>query len=86
MSSDQNRPITVAARAVAALVTARTVMRTALGRERPGPEPGPPEPDPAQRTVPADRRAETLVAVALLAAAVCGFGFVVIYIVASTTT
>jgi quinol---cytochrome c reductase iron-sulfur subunit len=86
MSSEGRRRVAIAARAVAAFVTARTVMRTALGRERPGPEPEPPEPDPSQRSVPANRRAETLVAALLLAAAVCGFGFVVIYIVLSTNT
>jgi ubiquinol-cytochrome c reductase iron-sulfur subunit len=68
-----------------ALVALRTVLRTATGREQPDPEPAP-DIDPRERTVPNNRRAETLVAGLLLAAALCGFGFVVIYVVLSTNT
>lgn len=86
MSSDEGQGITVVARAVAALVAARTVLRTAAGRERPSPQPDPQDIDPSRRTLPANRRAETLVAVLMLGAACCGFGFVAIYVVLSTDT
>lgn len=36
--------------------------------------------DPSERTVPANRGAEALVAMLLIAAAVCGFGFTAIYV------
>ena len=85
MSSDGPQRITVIARALGALVAVRTVLRTATGREQPDPEPTP-DLDPRERTVPTNRRAETLVAGLLLAAATCGFGFVVIYVVLSTNT
>jgi ubiquinol-cytochrome c reductase iron-sulfur subunit len=44
------------------------------------------EVDPSRRVIPASRRAETLVAVLLLAAAACGFAFTVIYVVLSGNT
>jgi len=89
MSSDGSGgagPVKGAARALAALVAARTVLRTALRRERPAPGAGAADIDPSERTVPSNRRAETLVAGLLFAAAALGFGFVVIYIVLSTNT
>jgi ubiquinol-cytochrome c reductase iron-sulfur subunit len=73
------------ARAVGALVALRTAVRTASGRERPEPAPGP-DVDPSEREIPANRRAETLVALLLLLAAVFGFGFVAIYVVLETNT
>jgi ubiquinol-cytochrome c reductase iron-sulfur subunit len=45
----------------------------------------PPEPDPTQRTVPANRRAETLAAFLLIATAVLAVAFVVFYVVADDT-
>jgi ubiquinol-cytochrome c reductase iron-sulfur subunit len=41
--------------------------------------------DPARRTVPASRRAETVVAALLLLAAACGFGFTAIYVLHGNT-
>jgi len=57
----------------------------ALAR-RPGDRPLPPMPpesdyDPSHRTVPANRRAELVVALLLVVAGVCGFGFLAIYII-----
>ena len=79
--SSRVRPV---AQALAALVAVRTAVRTATGREVPGREP--PGVDPSERIVPANRGAETLVAVLLLLAAVFGFGFTAIYIVLETNT
>ncbi len=74
-----------AAKTLGFLVAARTFWRTAAGRELP---PAAPESDldPSQRVVPANRRAETLVAGLLLLAALFGFGFTVVYIVTATNT
>lgn len=75
------------ARLLGALVALRTAIWAALHRRRTAAEhaqrdgAGEPEPDPRERTVPASRRAETVVAALLLAAAVCGFGFTAIYVV-----
>ena len=74
------------------LVVMRTAWRTLRGRAHPAaPDVAtstdvtqttdPAEYDPAQRTVPADRRAETWVAMLLLLAAAAGFSFVAFYIV-----
>lgn len=73
------------ARLLGALVALRTALRAARGRT---PPPPPPESDidPSQRTVPANPRAETLVAALLLLAAVFGFAFTVLYIVLSGNT
>jgi quinol---cytochrome c reductase iron-sulfur subunit len=76
------------------VVAARTAWRTLRGREQPAdpalasgaPEQPTSDTDPAERAVPADRRAETLVAVLLLLAAVCGFTFLAFYIVIETNT
>jgi ubiquinol-cytochrome c reductase iron-sulfur subunit len=90
MDDEQGHPTTPTrlGRALGLLVAIRTVWRTARRRERPADPPpaAAPEPDPSHREVPADRRAETLVAVLLLLAAVLGFGFTVIYIVLETNT
>jgi ubiquinol-cytochrome c reductase iron-sulfur subunit len=45
-----------------------------------------PELDPSERTVPANRRAEGLVAILLLVAGVLGFAFIVIYVGLETDT
>jgi ubiquinol-cytochrome c reductase iron-sulfur subunit len=74
------------------VVVLRTAWRTLRGRAHPAaPDVAasadapqttdPAEYDPAERTVPADRRAETWVAVLLVLAAACGFSFVAFYIV-----
>src|SRR5947209_672266 len=73
------------ARAIGLLVALRTALRAAGRRDIPPPPPES-EIDPAERTVPANRRAETLVAALLLAAAVCGFGFTAVYVVATHNT
>src|SRR5690348_17546080 len=84
MAAEEPKPV----RRLAGLVAAFVALRTSLRAARTGGKPPPPAPedeevDPSERTVPANRRAETLVAVLLLAAAACGFGFTVIYIVLS---
>jgi ubiquinol-cytochrome c reductase iron-sulfur subunit len=74
---------------LSALVVLRTVWRTLRGRERPNPQgaaapadaPEPTDFDPSQRTVPADRRAETWVAVLLVLAAAAACSFLAFYIV-----
>ncbi len=70
------------------LVAVRTVWHTLRGKHPGAPPPPAPESgyDPSQRTVPADRRAETLVAALLIAGALLGFGFTVIYVVLETNT
>jgi ubiquinol-cytochrome c reductase iron-sulfur subunit len=82
---NRRRPLARFARALGLLVAARTSWRTAAGRESP-PPPQPSEVDPSQRTVPSNRRAETLVAGLLLAAAGLGFGFTALYVVVGTNT
>jgi len=76
------RPI---AGTLAALVAIRTAVRAATRRDPP-PPPRPPDVDPSERIVPANRRAETLVAILLLLAAVFGFGFVAVYVVIGKNT
>jgi ubiquinol-cytochrome c reductase iron-sulfur subunit len=73
------------ARAVALMVAARTAWRTAAGREPPPPAPES-DVDPSKRTVPSSRRAETMVAALLIGAAVFGFGFTLVYVIAGTNT
>jgi ubiquinol-cytochrome c reductase iron-sulfur subunit len=76
------------------LIAVRTAWRTLRGREQPAEpttascelEQSAGDIDPAERTVPADRRAETIVIAALLLAAGCGFTFLVFYIVLETDT
>ncbi len=74
--------------ALGVLIALRTAVRAAVrGREALPPEPEPrPEVDPAERTVPANPRAETLVAVLLLLAALAGFGFIAVFIIFQTNT
>lgn len=73
------------ARALSFVISARTILRTAFGRERP-PGPPPPDVDPSERAVPASSRAEALVGILLVLAAVFGFAFTVFYVVLSTNT
>jgi quinol---cytochrome c reductase iron-sulfur subunit len=76
------------------LIAVRTAWRTLRGGERPADlppahaatDPAGADADPSLRVVPADRRAETLVAVLLLLAAVCGFAFLAFYILLETNT
>ena len=70
---------------LAGLVAAYTFWRTAAGREAPPPA-RESDLDPSERTVPSNRRAETLVAALLLLAAVFGFGFTAIYIIFQNDT
>jgi ubiquinol-cytochrome c reductase iron-sulfur subunit len=87
MSPEDPKPVTRAAKFVGALVALRAAAR-ALRARTPAPPPAAPESelDPSERTVPSNRRAETLVAGLLLSAAVFGFAFTVLYIVLSGNT
>ena len=77
--------ISRAAKVLGFLVAARTLWRTAAGRELPAAAPES-EIDPTERIVASNRQAETLVARLLLLAALFGFGFTVVYIVTGTNT
>ena len=72
-------------RALALLVTLRAFRRRAGTRQSPQGPPSPPPPDPSEREVPSNRRAETVVAGLLLAAAVSGFGFTAAYALGADT-
>jgi ubiquinol-cytochrome c reductase iron-sulfur subunit len=90
MSPDDSTPVKRFAKVVAAVVA----VRAARSARRRKPEPPPPASvggpdsaiDPSERTVPSNRRAETLVAGLLLLAAVFAFAFTVLYIVLSGDT
>lgn len=87
MSPDDPTPASRFAKVIAAVVAVRAAARAARSREPEPPSPAPEsEIDPSRRTVPSNRRAETLVAALLLAAAVFGFAFTVLYIVLSGNT
>jgi ubiquinol-cytochrome c reductase iron-sulfur subunit len=87
MSPDDPTPVTRWAKVLGVLVAARTAARAA-SRRTPVPPPPAPESelDPSERIVPANPRAERLVAGLLLLAAVFGFAFTVVYIVLSGDT
>src|SRR5690348_4396743 len=87
MSPDDPSPLSRGAKAAGVLVALRAALRAVRTRGAPPPPP-PPESDvdPSERTVPANPRAETLVAVLLLLAAGLGFAFTVLYIVLSGNT
>jgi quinol---cytochrome c reductase iron-sulfur subunit len=87
MSPDDPSPLSRGATAAGVLVALRAALRAVRTRGAPPPPP-PPESDvdPSERTVPANPRAETLVAVLLLLAAGLGFAFTVLYIVLSGNT
>ncbi len=85
MSSEEPPRFRAAAGALGAFIALRTAVRAVLrGRDALAPEPSPADDyDPAERSVPADGRAELLVAVLLLLAALCGFGFIAVFVVLS---
>jgi ubiquinol-cytochrome c reductase iron-sulfur subunit len=90
MTPDDNKPVKRLGRLVALLAALRVFRRA--DRHKPPPAereggPGHAEADfaPSERTVPANRRAETLVAALLLIAAVFGFAFTTVYILHGNT-
>ncbi len=85
MTPDRRSRVTTLGKLLGGLVAARTLWRTAAGREAP-PAATQSGVDPSERIVPSNRRAETLVAALLVLAAVFGFGFTAIYIVFQTDT
>jgi len=87
MSSDEPTPVSRFAKALGVLVALCAVRRAATSRRSVRP-PFPPESslDPSERTVPANRRAETLVGALLLVAAVFAFAFTVLYVALSGNT
>jgi ubiquinol-cytochrome c reductase iron-sulfur subunit len=86
MSPDDQSRLSRGAKALGVLVALRAAFRTARSQKTPPPPPPESELDPSERTVPANPRAEALVAVLLLVAAVFGFAFTVLYIVLSGNT
>lgn len=94
MTPDDNKhttpdetPVRRLASVIGAAIAARTALRAARSRHRApaGPDEAP-APDPAERTVLADRRAETVVGWLLLLGALCAFAFTAVYIVVSDNT
>ena len=87
MSPDDQNPVTRGVKFVGVLVALRAALRVVRRRT---PVPPPParesDIDPSERTVPANPRAESLVGMLLLVAAVFAFAFTVIYIVSSGDT
>ena len=86
MSRGDESPVTRSAKLVGVLVALRAAARAV---QRPTPEAFPARDsdiDPSERTVPANPRNETVVAVLLLVAAGFAFAFTVIYIVSSGDT
>jgi ubiquinol-cytochrome c reductase iron-sulfur subunit len=74
-------------RALGVLVAGRTATRTMMGKERPQPpSPGREEIDPTEREVPANRGAETAVAVLLVLAGLAGVTFTALYVIAGHST
>jgi ubiquinol-cytochrome c reductase iron-sulfur subunit len=67
------------------LVATRAAIRAARSRQTPVPAPQS-DFDPRERVVPSNRRAETVVGVLLLLAALFGFGFTVVYIAIDANT
>jgi quinol---cytochrome c reductase iron-sulfur subunit len=90
MTPDDQKPAKRFGRLVALLAALRVFRRA--GRHKPVPVDSDPEHehveaevDPSERTVPGNRRAETLVAALLLIAAAFGFAFTVVYILHGST-
>ena len=86
MTPENDKPITRMAKLLGVLVALRTAWRAARSGAPPPSVAESDHEDVSQRTVPANRRAETLVAALLLLAAAAAFGFTVIYIVLSGNT
>ena len=87
MSPEDPTPVTRWAKLLGTAVALRAAVRAARGPRPEGPPQAPEsELDPRRRTVPSNRRAETLVAALLLLAALCAFAFTVFYIVLSGDT
>lgn len=88
MNGESPKPVRGIAKLLAFVVAALTFWRGAKRRAKPSPPPRAPESDldPSERTVPANRRAETLVAALLLCAAVLGFGFTALYVFTGANT
>ncbi|MBV9805098.1 MAG: Rieske (2Fe-2S) protein [Solirubrobacterales bacterium] len=87
MSPEDPQPVKRAAKLLGVLVAVRTGLRAARSRT-PAPPPSAPESDidPSKREVPANPRAELLVAGLVLLAALFAFAFTVVYIVAGGNT
>jgi len=84
MAADDQKPVRVLGGLLGLVVALRASWHAALSRDkRPPPVQ---EKDPAERTVPASRRAETVVVGLLFAAAACALGFIAIYVVLSDNT
>ncbi|MBV9603705.1 MAG: Rieske 2Fe-2S domain-containing protein [Solirubrobacterales bacterium] len=88
MSHEEDpKPVTRAVKALGVLVALRAAARAVRSRTtEPPPRPPESEIDPRRRIVPANRRAETLVAGLILIAALFALAFTVIYIVSSDDT
>lgn len=86
MSPDDEQPIKRVSKLVGVIVALRASWRAARSHRPPPPPPPESEVDPSERTVPANRCAETLVAALLLLAALCGFAFTAIYVILSGDT
>ena len=84
MSTEPQKRVARAGTLIGALVAVRTAVRAVRGRQSPEqlpPMPPESEVDPNERIVPDNPRAELLVAVLLILAAVCGFGFTAVYVI-----
>ncbi len=86
MTPEGPKPVTRLAKLVGLLVAVRTSWRAAASTKSPPLPASDSDLNPSERIVPASRRAETVLAILLLAGAVCGFAFTVIYIVLSHNT
>src|SRR5437660_4451479 len=85
MTDPQGDGLTRAGKIAAALITLRAALRGRRHSEPPSPPPESQE-DPSERSVPANRTAETVVAWLLILAAVFGFGFTAVYVILQTQT
>jgi ubiquinol-cytochrome c reductase iron-sulfur subunit len=90
LSPDDPSPVTRWAKLLGGMIAARAALRAARSRRVPRPPTGVggtgSEVDPSERTVPSNRRAETLVAALLALAALFALAFTVLYIVLSGDT
>ena len=85
MTDQQPDPARRIGKALAVLAALRALLRARKARPPPPPQ-AESDVDPSERVVPSNRRAETIVAVLLLLAAVFGFGFTAVYVVLGTDT